>query len=370
MNFYLILVSFFYFSRIFFTMKKYRNIFFLVTLFCNITIGYSQYSISGYVDTKEKNKKVFLSLLKYNELTGISPYQILTTTTTDSLGYFSFEGRLLSDKHALYRIHSNIDEGVDGMQKYDTDTLKNFHNFIFSNNDSIYFEKNKKYWFSSHKNTNSIDKEWNAFGNYANKLRNEFSDFRNRELINESSTQMLLELKSYAEEKETHPLTTLILLSNLSENALEEDISKDPDFYGVLEKNLNNYYNNSLYAAQFKEFLMDISKKETQQSLNFYKPLAIILAMSCFVLLFIVFFQLKKINHLNKRPTQTEPVSLTSQEEKVADLIVEEKTNKEIATELFISLNTVKTHIRNLYAKLEVSNRKEFIEKYKNHPRD
>jgi DNA-binding CsgD family transcriptional regulator len=50
--------------------------------------------------------------------------------------------------------------------------------------------------------------------------------------------------------------------------------------------------------------------------------------------------------------------------------MIENKTNKEIASELFISLNTVKTHIRNLYAKLEVSNRGEFVQKYKNHPRD
>ncbi|MCK0179777.1 helix-turn-helix transcriptional regulator [Flavobacteriaceae bacterium S0862] len=62
--------------------------------------------------------------------------------------------------------------------------------------------------------------------------------------------------------------------------------------------------------------------------------------------------------------------SLTSQEEKVAELMIADKTNKEIASELFISLNTVKTHIRNLYAKLEVSNRSEFVEKFKNHPKD
>ena len=76
---------------------------------------------------------------------------------------------------------------------------------------------------------------------------------------------------------------------------------------------------------------------------------------------------MKQISNKNYEVTD---FNLTSQEETVAELILNDKSNKEIATELFISLNTVKTHIRNLYAKLEVSNRGEFVEKYKNHPRD
>ncbi|MDM1071348.1 response regulator transcription factor [Empedobacter brevis] len=63
-------------------------------------------------------------------------------------------------------------------------------------------------------------------------------------------------------------------------------------------------------------------------------------------------------------------LTLTNQEEKIAKLILEHKSNKEIADELFISLSTVKTHIRNLYAKLNVSNRQELADKFKNHPRD
>lgn len=48
-------------------------------------------------------------------------------------------------------------------------------------------------------------------------------------------------------------------------------------------------------------------------------------------------------------------VSLREQE--IIMLLVEGKTNREIADRLFISANTVKTHVKNIYGKLTVSNR-------------
>ncbi|MCH9660829.1 MAG: LuxR C-terminal-related transcriptional regulator [Bacteroidetes bacterium] len=55
---------------------------------------------------------------------------------------------------------------------------------------------------------------------------------------------------------------------------------------------------------------------------------------------------------------------LTQQEQKVLELILEEKSNKEIASQLFVSVSTVKTHINNVYKKLEVSSRQEVKERY------
>jgi len=55
---------------------------------------------------------------------------------------------------------------------------------------------------------------------------------------------------------------------------------------------------------------------------------------------------------------------LTNQEAKVASLIKEFKTNKEIAIELSISQSTVKSHINNIYKKLEVKSRQELLELY------
>ncbi len=52
---------------------------------------------------------------------------------------------------------------------------------------------------------------------------------------------------------------------------------------------------------------------------------------------------------------------LSIREREIFDLISQIKTNKEIANELNISVNTVKFHIKNIYGKLEVKNRKEVL---------
>jgi DNA-binding NarL/FixJ family response regulator len=53
---------------------------------------------------------------------------------------------------------------------------------------------------------------------------------------------------------------------------------------------------------------------------------------------------------------KTDP-TLTKRERDILLLIRLGKTNKEVAQELDVSVNTVKTHLKNLFAKLEVHNR-------------
>ena len=55
------------------------------------------------------------------------------------------------------------------------------------------------------------------------------------------------------------------------------------------------------------------------------------------------------------------PVKLSARQTEVLALLVKGKTNREIATELVLSLRTVERHIEELYAKLDVRNRAEAI---------
>jgi len=55
-----------------------------------------------------------------------------------------------------------------------------------------------------------------------------------------------------------------------------------------------------------------------------------------------------------KPPVPTNDYHLTPQEKKVLQLLVAGKSYKMIAAELFVSLDTIKSHIRNIYAKLHV----------------
>lgn len=54
--------------------------------------------------------------------------------------------------------------------------------------------------------------------------------------------------------------------------------------------------------------------------------------------------------------------NLSERESQVASLLLQKKTYKMIASELFISENTVKYYVKNIYSKFEVSSRSELIE--------
>lgn len=57
---------------------------------------------------------------------------------------------------------------------------------------------------------------------------------------------------------------------------------------------------------------------------------------------------------------------LNEREYQVLILIAEGRTNKEIANTLFLAVPTIKTHVSNLYSKLDVRNRTEAIHKARN----
>ena len=77
--------------------------------------------------------------------------------------------------------------------------------------------------------------------------------------------------------------------------------------------------------------------------------------------------------HRRSRPGKVDATgvdALTARELEVARLIVDRKTNPEIAQELFVSLKTVETHVRNMFFKLEVTSRVELARAVERAARD
>lgn len=58
-------------------------------------------------------------------------------------------------------------------------------------------------------------------------------------------------------------------------------------------------------------------------------------------------------------------LGISERELEVLELVAEGLSNQEIAGKLFVSINTVKTHLSRLYEKLEVSRRTQAVEKAK-----
>jgi DNA-binding NarL/FixJ family response regulator len=75
--------------------------------------------------------------------------------------------------------------------------------------------------------------------------------------------------------------------------------------------------------------------------------------------------ELRKLGHRihrRTRPGAADTIgleSLTERERELARLVVDRKTNPEIASELFLSQKTVETHLRNIFRKVGVSSRVE-----------
>jgi DNA-binding NarL/FixJ family response regulator len=60
-----------------------------------------------------------------------------------------------------------------------------------------------------------------------------------------------------------------------------------------------------------------------------------------------------------EEPESTTRVELTEREREILKCITDGKSNKEISDSLFVSVETVKSHVKNLYKKLNVKNRVE-----------
>ncbi len=330
--------------------------------------GDGQYKISGYINTEGKVKTVYLSLLQYNEEVAIYPEQILTSTKTDSTGYFEITGKLLPKENKLYRIHANREENSAGFEFIEEGLNKNYHNFIFSNVDTIYFPHGNNVWFSNPQNTNKADTQWRNSIRYELKLTEEFSETKNTDAIIRAETDFLNAYKQYCNDSLSDVLVKLLAYSHIMRNVsfVKEDYKKDPRFYNNLLNGLNEYYSGTSYYSQFLEEISRLSITLYKQKMVVYKKICYALGGIILLLIVIVVFQYKKIKKERTKMDSAKGHLLTAQERKVAELICSGKSNKEIADCLFISLSTVKTHIGNINSKFNVTNRQELIQVLQN----
>ncbi len=104
-----------------------------------------------------------------------------------------------------------------------------------------------------------------------------------------------------------------------------------------------------------------------QKNIEAFDPLILLLINLC-PLLWIRFSYLKyqltnasNTNSISSINKFTEEFNLTSREKEIVALIMKGKTNKEIEMNLFISFNTVKNHIYNIFKKTGVKSRSELL---------
>lgn len=76
----------------------------------------------------------------------------------------------------------------------------------------------------------------------------------------------------------------------------------------------------------------------------------------------------KVVSHFHQQPKSAIQSVLSEREHEVIELLAKGDRYKDIAASLFISLDTVRSHVRSIYEKLHASSRTDALNKFRNRP--
>ncbi|WP_245946327.1 helix-turn-helix transcriptional regulator [Marinirhabdus gelatinilytica] len=326
----------------------------------------AQYLFEGTVDTQFIEGEVYLSMIEdYRKLSGVYHEQIIAKVKPDSLGNFSFAGTNLPDENKMYRIHADTCKETDQNLSHITGHCKNSEEIVFVANNTttlalpFSFEQEM---FCKVVSNNEKAKTFLKIDSLKNDMRFAFSNYRSEANRKVNTEKWFSILQNYGEQLQ-EPLAELYIYSFLSDRRsilhsyYLADLKQNPYYDNLLER-LQESYPDTQYTRQYEAELKSdrflISENEPEKSLPWW---AYALGGVCLLSIVGNFYFFGKAR---KQKAMAEgKATLTQQENNVLELILQQKSNKEIATELFVSVSTVKTHINSIYKKLGVSSRNE-----------
>ncbi len=340
-----------------------RKFIFFVLLLLNF-ISYSQYSFEGHIDENIEGKTVYLSIIEdFRKLSRPYLEQIIKKTPVDSLGNFKFQGDNLSRKNRIYRIH--VDECSQGVldSSHFLGRCENSRSILFiaNNKDAIHFPTS----FADEvlceiSSTNKSSEAILQIDALKEEMAFDFYDFRSEANHKLNSKKWFKTLQEFGKNK-NEPLVELYVYDFLSDKRNEtysyylKDISQN-NYYENLSQRLEEKYPNTVFTTLYQtEIAIDKQLNSKNKHTNKAWIWTLIAGISLLLNAYFLFKYLKT----RKNQKSITLSKLTAQEQNIVNAILEDKTNKEIASDLFISLSTVKTHINNLYKKLNVSSREE-----------
>jgi len=339
-----------------------RWTFFIIALLVSLC-SWSQFQFSGYVDEQFIEGKVYLSVVEdYRKMSGVYSEQILMQTQPDSLGFFQFSGDNLPKENKIYRIHvDTCKEKYFGFNHF-SGHCPNSEEFLFiANNDDTL---TLPFGFDNEMFCRVISQEERSqaflkIDSIKNDMKFAFSTYRSEANRKLNTKKWFATLQNYGELLD-EPLAELYIYSFLSDRSSElyshylEDL-KSNAYYDNLLNRLEEKYPQTPYIEQYRaEITADKVLIDMPKQIPWW-----IYALGGVCVLSLVgnLFFFGKWKKLEKEKLIA--ASLSNQEKKVMHLILEDKSNKEIAETLFVSVSTIKTHINNLYRKLKVTSREE-----------
>lgn len=328
-------------------MQNFRFTIFLFAILCNIfpVKMLAQSRIEGVITIDSTwAAEVYLSIIpNFDQLNSMSNQMIIDKAEIDAHGRFSFETDYLPKENRFYRIHLS--------KKGDPPA-----SLIIGGNDENHM------FFIANKNSELTIKATNSE-----------SLFGNVEFTNSPQSQLLKEVNKMLLYVDTTAFFNTPLKKELMESALDEKLRQFADtcsfplvaLYAIYKSNFERcietkpeLYQQFLarwetersdYLDEFREKIPSVSNSKNYSVLFGLGGL--------FFGILIMFFRNKK----KERKTQSDLQELTMQERKVYALLQQQKSNKEISDELNVSLSTVKSHVNNIFSKLNINSRKEVL---------
>lgn len=347
---------------------QYRFIYTSALLFLFFNSISAQYQFTGTVKNDSLyNSKVFLSLIDdYKSIYKISETNIIGQTEIDSLGNFTFKGNNLPEEKKFYQIHLADEEGYPFFS-YEGLRGHNFILFIANNSDKIHVSLSDKMFFGLI--TSKTKYEANSLmllDSIKHKIIGDLgSNYSNKNLELHNSNYFKT-IKAYSQ-KFDDPLIKLAAINYLNhiddsrQTLFLNDYKTNPDYYTSILNELKAKYPETLSTKNYEEDLEYASLRLDSNSIANYKTWIIILSVFSILLIVFIWYILTGNNkqNLKKKLVSKKNKELTKQELNILNLVQQGKSNKAISEELFISISTVKTHIHNIYGKLNITSRDE-----------
>jgi len=349
-----------------------RSIGYIILLLFFGNYAVAQHSFKGYIDNDRWQNEVYLSVIDdYRTMESINDEQIISKASSDGNGYFVFHGDQLEPVNKIYKLHvdncSVYNQGHNHFEGHCEDSKDIL--FIAKSNDTITFPLGfEDQIFCDVISTNPKTIAFIKIDSLKEEMKYAYGEFRSRANRDLNNKKWFKTLQDFGKEL-NEPLAELYIYAFLSDRSNNlhtyylEDL-KTNSYYDELLNRLKSTYPNSSYAKQYEaeltsdEYIISSSEGKFEEGLYVipWSYILLILLLASLVLNVWLWHSKRK----QKLTTHTQAKEqLTSQEQKVLELLLADHTNKDIANTLFVSVSTVKTHVNNLYRKLNVSSREE-----------
>lgn len=351
-----------------------KKLFHIIFSFCIATSSFAL-EIKGTINLSEQwQPKIFLALLNTpDDIFVASPDFIIAETFIEPDGSFEINTQSVPQDERFYRLY--LVQGDNASVEFSATQNKNYFHVLLNRQSEIKLRattKNNSFEVidltgsEESKAIFDFDKEFQKQSNeLTGVLPKAQSSFLSQELENFIHTVV-----TDAE----NPYVGLYALYHIEDK--ETDFLRNSDFYFNFQKRLEQELAVTPYTEAYSDLLDElIGFRDFVCEMPGVQPkwkdwLMVIEAIIILVLTLLLigmyrqFLKMRNQENDSTNNLQAFYDGLTSKQQEILGLLAAGKTNKEIATELFVELSTVKTHINNIYRQLNVSTRKDAVDFY------